>query len=321
MPLFKPNARVCFLGDSITAHAHFADDILSYYRTHFPERRVKMYSVGVPGDTAMGCYRRRRHIIMMREYAPTDVVLMFGINDVAWYRYAAYEQDKAAFAADRAVSHTVAMERIVSELRAMGVRIWLCSSPPYDDVYAARDTQCAAALAAMHRADLAALSRFSIVGTVDFGTEMLALLRALKARGGESIIGDDHVHPKEMGHHVMARLFLRMQGETEAVAAPTAESVLDGSCAMPPLTPIEHERRAVQGFLRNLSFIDFNQSWGQETMTLEEKCAYWRDSANVARLEAIGAYQGSRARAYPDEKLREAQMLATYLRLTDALYE
>ena len=85
--LFEKDARVCFLGDSITAVGTYIAHIQEYYKTHCKERRVKMYNVGVPGDSASVCVKWIRHMLMLSQYKPSDVVIMFGMNDVCRFLF------------------------------------------------------------------------------------------------------------------------------------------------------------------------------------------------------------------------------------------
>ncbi len=135
--LFQKDARVCFLGDSITEKGLFIAKIFDYYRTHYPERRVKLFNFGVGGDSASGCVGRNRHKVMLERFRPTEVVVMFGMNDVGRHLYNdknAGTHEALLGAVHCGVRHTVNMMTIVRDLLNEGLPVTLCSSPPFDEI-------------------------------------------------------------------------------------------------------------------------------------------------------------------------------------------
>ena len=77
--LFAAGARVAFIGDSITHNGRAVAYIQDYYRTHFPEREVRIYNHGIAGDTAAGASCRLDEVMSVQ---PTEAVVMFGVNDM-----------------------------------------------------------------------------------------------------------------------------------------------------------------------------------------------------------------------------------------------
>ena len=77
---FSKNAVVCFLGDSITARGRWICRVLDYYRKVQPGCTLKTFNCGRSGGNATVAVKRM--VTDLFPYKPTDVVIMFGMNDV-----------------------------------------------------------------------------------------------------------------------------------------------------------------------------------------------------------------------------------------------
>jgi lysophospholipase L1-like esterase len=76
---FKPNDRIVFLGDSITAQYQYSSYIELYLTTRMPEGNFTFLNAGIGGDTANGgAGRFQRHVL---DEKPTAVTIDFGMND------------------------------------------------------------------------------------------------------------------------------------------------------------------------------------------------------------------------------------------------
>ena len=76
---FEENSTVCFFGDSITYNGLWLRRIYSYYRNVLG-KKFELYNCGVPGSTATEALGRMDEALL--NFHPTDVVIMFGMNDV-----------------------------------------------------------------------------------------------------------------------------------------------------------------------------------------------------------------------------------------------
>ena len=79
MSIFNKNARVCFVGDSITAANKYVSLIAAYYKENLPELNVQIYNCGVSGGTAKSQYIFFNDDVL--PHNPTDIFIMLGIND------------------------------------------------------------------------------------------------------------------------------------------------------------------------------------------------------------------------------------------------
>ena len=77
--VFADGARICFLGDSITAGAQWCRDVSDFFYTRFPDRRFVFVNAGVGGDKAKECSLRLEEDVFSRK--PDVVTVMFGMND------------------------------------------------------------------------------------------------------------------------------------------------------------------------------------------------------------------------------------------------
>ena len=92
MDKFENGSRVVFFGDSITARGTWMRRVLEYYRKN-TDIRFEMYNAGVSGDNATNATSRIYDTVL--SYEPTDVVVMFGMNDVERNYYTEFPSDTA----------------------------------------------------------------------------------------------------------------------------------------------------------------------------------------------------------------------------------
>ncbi|HEY1190754.1 MAG TPA: SGNH/GDSL hydrolase family protein [Gemmata sp.] len=76
---FKPNDRIVFLGDSITAQYQYSTYIELYLTTRMPKGHFTFLNAGIGGDTANGGAGRFRNHVLAEK--PTAVTINFGMND------------------------------------------------------------------------------------------------------------------------------------------------------------------------------------------------------------------------------------------------
>ncbi len=207
MSRFPDGARVCFIGDSITAQNKHFPRIMDYYNTHFPDADISFYNCGVSGaNVPFQLAYFDKNVLPFR---PTHAVLAIGVNDsgrdlldepksMARYEalYKAYGEFQEHYAAlcDKILSH--------------GITLTLCTPPPYAE-YQVCDTPSYA-------------GGFSLIaGYADF-VRQFAKARNLplcdyhayltKVMQGEDLYETDRVHPTVYGQYHIAKCFLAYQG-------------------------------------------------------------------------------------------------------------
>ena len=117
---FKAGDRVLFLGDSITEQYQYSTDIELYLTTRFPNWNCLFLNAGIGGDTANGgAGRFASHVLAEK---PTAITINFGMNDGG---YGAFDQNRN----NGYVQNT---EKMLTDAKAAGVRVALCSPNAVD---------------------------------------------------------------------------------------------------------------------------------------------------------------------------------------------
>jgi lysophospholipase L1-like esterase len=82
---FKPNDRVLFLGDSITAQYQYSTYIELYLTTRMPKGNFTFLNAGIGGDTANGGAGRFQNHVLAEK--PTAITINFGMNDGGYGKF------------------------------------------------------------------------------------------------------------------------------------------------------------------------------------------------------------------------------------------
>ena len=323
--LFEQNARVAYIGDSITHSAPTTSYIQEYYWKHLKSRRVKVFNLGTGGDTAEGALTRLESDILRAR--PTEAVIMLGTNDINFRLYVAEPTEtQRAEAEDLAARHLAATEKLVRFLYERGIPVTLCSSIGRDELTPPQDTAidpplrsygATARLAALYAESCRALSGI-LKGSVDYLTPMQTLQTGLYAIGGPSLFRIDRTHATLLGQQMMARIFLAAQGLP--VTVPSAAMLAAGWKEAELSAPIA-ERFAIEQDLRNIRWVDPHQSAETEGLDLDGRIAYWTKAIEERRGLARHDWAVPLYREYLRLVRREDEIVAHLEAVTDALYE
>ena len=79
MSRFPDGARVCFVGDSITATFEHEARIADFYIKNFRSSKIRIYNCGVAGGTALSQRTYLEDDTFVHN--PTHAVVMLGVND------------------------------------------------------------------------------------------------------------------------------------------------------------------------------------------------------------------------------------------------
>lgn len=206
MKRFDNNARVCFIGDSITHANRFVAHIVAYYREHFPEAKVEFYNCGIAGGTVNTILNAFDEDI--RNYNPTHVVLMIGINDSGYNALNAlperkYEELKRAYD-----NYKINLDKLCEKLKEMGTSLTLCTPMPYDEYMKSSEPTLPGGCAL-----LLGYAEFIKKYAQDHGYPVCDYHSyATSVMQREVIFNPDRVHPNANGHYHMAKCFLKFQG-------------------------------------------------------------------------------------------------------------
>ena len=223
---FKDGDTVVFFGDSITHGGFYHEYVTDFYRTRFPEAKIRFVNSGIGGDTARGA--RPRVAVDVEEYKPTWVGFHFGMNDIDRGAYTATPSVQQLIRADAAQKgYRRNLDALVAAVRkaAPDARHVYFTPTIYDDTAVPTNIPpgatgwatinqvgCNAGLGLMAGHVLATARRDGALG-VDWYTPLEDWLMARRSHDPHYMVTRwDRVHPGPLGHAIMAWCFLKAQG-------------------------------------------------------------------------------------------------------------
>ena len=248
--------RIVFFGDSITHGGRYIYYLQLFQELRHPGSNARLLNAGVSGDSAGGALSR-----WAWDPKPMNgdrYFVMFGMNDVGRDAYSTTDptEKDAKRRQDCFDSHVRNMRKLTGLIQEMGRPVVLMTTTPYDqysDQPGENLVSCnepGLANIAQAARDLAAERDF---GLVEFHKPCTAIL---KAHPELHLCGGDRIHPKEIGHLVMASLILQSMGEKGFVAALTLDA------AGKKVT------RNANAYVKNLKFQDDGLSFTYEPKAL-----------------------------------------------------
>lgn len=242
---FADGERVLFLGDSITRGGAWYSLIGLYYATRFPNQKNTWINAGISGDTASGALQRLDWDVLAHK--PDTVVIMFGMNECA-----RPDLPGAIGSDERVALYRKSMNDLIVALKRAGVRIVLCTPSPYDATVqfpgeVKPEINAALTKCAQIARELGQKYRIPVV---DFNEPMNRIAAEFqKTNPTFTLIGNDRVHPGELGNTLMGALFLQAQG----VPAIVAETEIDAATGK-LVAASNAEVKDLQGTGKKISF-------------------------------------------------------------------
>ncbi len=237
--VFRDGDVVVFFGDSITHGGYYHEYITDYYRTRFPEARIRFVNSGIGGDTAAGAMPRVD--VDVAEYSPTHVAFHFGMNDVGRGNYVAAptaRQLEGAEAAQERYRRNLPDLVGMVKKAAPGAKMIYMTPTPYDDTAVPTNIPkgakgwavvnqkgCNTGLSLMAGYVLASAKKDG-VAAVDWFTPLNDFLMRRRANDPHYMLTRwDRVHPGPLGHSIMAWRFLLAQGAPAVVSDVCVDAV------------------------------------------------------------------------------------------------
>lgn len=206
---FPDNARVCFIGDSLTAQNQILPRVIDHYNKHFSQANVRFFNCGTSGGTYKTAIEFFYDDVLVHN--PTHAVVAFGVNDtnrwaLEWGRTKqTYDNLKAYYE-----NFKKEVKIYCEMLKEHNIDFVICTPAPYDE-YSETDVVASKggfALIAEYANVVRAFAKDNNIPLCDhhaFLTEQLQI-------DSEPIISHDHVHPVPHGYYLMAKNFLAFQG-------------------------------------------------------------------------------------------------------------
>lgn len=209
---FKAGDRVAFVGNSITDGGHYHSYIWLYYMTHFPDMRLWIANCGVGGNTSLDILQRFDSDVLDKR--PTVLTLTFGMNDTGYGEYT--KTGAEAFGNSRVAEsrkHFLEIEKALKQHKE--IRPIMIGTSPYDQtsrgggiLLPKKNDFIKKIIAFQDSAAKANHWEF-----VDFNQPMLDINAEHQSSNPKfTLCGVDRIHPDNVGHMVMAYLFLKAQG-------------------------------------------------------------------------------------------------------------
>ncbi len=219
MNRFPKNARVCFIGDSITCNNGHVARIAAYYHEHFPDDNINFYNCGASGANSDGTLALMECDTLT--YKPTHAVLMFGVNDsgrselVRGRSAELYNELKNRFSHYKENLH-----KICEMLKAADVDITLATPVPLDEYseFGTPTLNGSFALMSAYAEHVRAYAKEHGYPLIDQFAEFTRLLMS-----GEEVYNSDRVHPNDYGQYCLANTILKAQGFETPDYAPIPE--------------------------------------------------------------------------------------------------
>ncbi len=209
---FKAGDRVAFVGNSITDGGHYHSYIWLYYMTRFPDMRLWMANCGVGGNTSLDILQRFDSDVLDKR--PTVLTLTFGMNDTGYGEYT--KPGAESFGNSRVAEshrHFLEIEKVLKQHKE--IRPIMIGTSPYDQtsrgggiLLPKKNDYIKKIIAFQDSAAKANHWEF-----VDFNQPMLDINIEHQTTDPKfTLCGVDRVHPDNVGHMVMAYVFLKAQG-------------------------------------------------------------------------------------------------------------
>ncbi len=214
--------RVATIGDSITHNGTYHAFVVDFYLTRYPQAKVLFFNRGISGDTAGGVLSRWDWDVMTKEF--NKATLMLGMNDVNRSLYATQTPDEANLKTRQEAFDTWKnnMTEIRKRLSEKSVTFSLIMPSIYDQTSQQTNTKNFLGVndvlsnCAELNKNLATENGW---GLINFQTPLYNLnVEVQKTNPMGTIIGNDRIHPGDLGHSIMALLYLKSQGVQTAVA-------------------------------------------------------------------------------------------------------
>jgi lysophospholipase L1-like esterase len=244
--------RVVFLGDSNTvASVSWVDTVENYTYLRFPHDRVRFFNGARAGDTMQTALARLEREVFGRR--ATHVVVMLGVNDVAW----GWGTDAA-----REAAYRDGIRGIVHDCLRRGVAVVVCSYPAdLGDAFRRMNVEGLALAASL------GASTIDVQAAVESVTETLTADNAMVPPGEHvSLHAADGVHLSELGHRAVALAVLKGLGAPADVSSVTLDAAT--------LTVVETSGATVSNLRREADTIHFTRLDDGRPISLGRFAAY-----------------------------------------------
>ena len=207
MQRFPDGARVCFVGDSLTAQNQVLPRVVDCYKRTFPDARIEFFNCGVAGGTAACVLDYLEDDVFIHN--PTHAVVAFGANDsFRWGLQFPPDLERYGHMLRAYEKFQQTMTELCDRLIERGVQVILGTPAPYAE-YQKSEEQAyngGYALLAGYADYVRLLAREKNLPLCDYHAYLTRQMQ------GDVLFTQDRVHPNPHGYYHMAKCFLAFQG-------------------------------------------------------------------------------------------------------------
>ena len=207
LPIFPKNARVVFIGDSITAENLALQWIIRAYKNLDGYDGIRFFNCGVAGGTAE--FAVESYAKDIKRYSPTHAIVSFGINDSKReFLYEPRNRERLDILTAAYEVYKDKMSILVDMLLADGIDVTLCTPYPYDEYAESPENPLPGGYALM-----LGYSEYVRLLAKEKGVKLYdANAKLSRVMASERVFSADRIHPDAHGYYILAREFLSEQG-------------------------------------------------------------------------------------------------------------
>ncbi|MBQ7793290.1 MAG: hypothetical protein IJ366_02100 [Clostridia bacterium] len=207
MKPFPKNARVCFIGDSITHNNGYISHISAYYHENLKENNVSFYNCGVAGGRTSTILSIFDEDVL--SHKPTHAVIMLGVNDSnRSFLLKPRTKERYDSLVNSFNEYKKNLAELCGKLKENNVEITLCTITPYNE-YCDSEVSVVSgcyALTAGYAEYIRQYAKECGFGLCDYHTYITEQMQ------GADIYRPDRTHPNDEGQYLIAKCFLKTQG-------------------------------------------------------------------------------------------------------------
>ena len=209
MNRFPDGARVCFVGDSMTAANQVLSRVIDHYNKHFPDHGITFWNCGSSGSTCGSAITFFPDDVL--PHKPTHAMVAFGINDCQTSHFLKPRSEEKFRLIQMAFAKY--QKNIIDYTRLLvshGVQVTLCTPPVYDEYTdGPGDVRKGVYATMVAYADF--IRRFAEENGLSLCDYNSFMARQVCIEP-QPIFNPDRVHPTDHGYYLMAKCFLASQG-------------------------------------------------------------------------------------------------------------
>ena len=132
MMRFPDGSKICFIGDSLTAHNEILSRIVDKYNKSFPGENIEFFNCGTSGGTIGSALNFFYDDVL--SHNPTHAVIAFGINDSErWHLESPRSESRLTLLKKAFEKYKDNLIKYCDMLNSHGIKIILCTPAPYDE--------------------------------------------------------------------------------------------------------------------------------------------------------------------------------------------